>query len=483
MTNKNGNVPSAQELQTFLPVDSVNGVTKYKIQPAKKDVENGVVDFDPFLERKNEHPTSDNETLTHLLKASLGSGILSMPFAFKCSGLVLGIFATIGTALICTHCSAILVKCAHALYKRTRRTTMTFSEVAEVAFANGPKWGRRYAKFFRILILQSLFWTYFGTCSVYTVLIADNFKDVAKEYLGYEPEIRMVIAMLLLPLILLSWVPNLKYLAPVSMVANLFMGTGLAITFYYLSNNLKTIGDEDISHVGIVSELPQFLSITIFAMEAIGVVMPLENQMKTPQNFGGICGVLNKGMSGVTLVYILLGFFGYLAYGSDTKSIITLNLPSDEILAQAVKILVALAVFFTFGLQFFVCVEIAWNSMKDKFTKRPLLVNYTMRTVMVTAAVLLAVAVPDIKPLIGLIGAFCFSILGLLIPVAIEFVTFWDKGFGKFNWIIIKNVFITIFGILALVFGSKDAIEGIIKVFFSETASNPDSFNATYANQ
>lgn len=199
------------------------------------------------------------------------------------------------------------VKCAHALYKRTRRTAMTFPEVAEVAFANGPKWGRRYAKFFKILILQSLFWTYFGTCSVYTVLIAQNFQNVATVYLGYEPEIRLVIAMLLLPLILLSWVPNLKYLAPVSMIANLFMGTGLAITFWYLVNALKPIGDPDIHHVGAIAEMPQFLAITIFAMEAIGVVMPLENQMRTPQNFGGICGVLNKGMSGVTLVYILLG--------------------------------------------------------------------------------------------------------------------------------------------------------------------------------
>lgn len=52
---------------------------------------------------------SDNETLTHLLKASLGTGILSMPLAFKCSGLVFGIFATILTAFVCTHCSYILV--------------------------------------------------------------------------------------------------------------------------------------------------------------------------------------------------------------------------------------------------------------------------------------------------------------------------------------------------------------------------------------
>lgn len=49
--------------------------------------------------------------------------------------------------------------------------------------------------------------------------------------------------------------------------------------------------------------------------------------------------------------------------------------------AQAVKILIALAVYCTFGLQFYVCLDIAWVGMKDKFQKRPTLVNYTMRYV------------------------------------------------------------------------------------------------------
>lgn len=76
--------------------------------------------------------------------------------------------------------------------------------------------------------------------------------------------------------------------------------------------------------------------------------------------------------------------------------------------------------FCTFGLQFYVCLDIAWNAIRDKFTKRPQLVNYTMRTVLVTLAVLLAIAVPTIAPFIGLIGAFCFSILGLLVPVRLR---------------------------------------------------------------
>lgn len=136
-----------------------------------------------------------------------------------------------------------------------------------------------------------------------------------------------MITCLLVPLILVSWIPNLKYLAPVSMAANLFMSLGLGITFYYLVSGLPSEETIELFHI---TTLPAFFSITIFAMEAIGVVMPLENNMRNPQNFVGVCGVLSKGMSGVTLIYMLLGFLGYLRYGDNTNEIITVNLPVDE---------------------------------------------------------------------------------------------------------------------------------------------------------
>lgn len=131
------------------------------------------------------------------------------------------------------------------------------------------------------------------------------------------------------------------------------------------------------------------------------------------------------------------------------------------------KIAIAVAVYCTYGLQFFVCVEIAWNTIKDKFTKRPNLADYIMRTLMVTACVLLAVAVPTIGPFMGVIGAFCFSILGLIAPAFIEIVTYWNIGFGRFNFLVWKNILVTIFGLFALVFGTKDAIASIIQVYSS----------------
>lgn len=473
-----GNNKGPTELDTFLPQDGSNmkdGVlsAKYKVQVAPKDVETGQGDgksFDPFSERKIDNPTTDCDTLTHLLKASLGTGILSMPIAFKNAGLLAGVFATILVAFVCTHCAYILIKCAHLLYYKTRRTEMGFADVAEVAFATGPQWGRKFAKPIRYLIQISLFATYFGTCSVYAVIVAANFQQIVDHYKEEGSEsssLRLITAFLLIPMILLSWVPNLKYLAPVSMVANIFMGTGLGITFYYLVWDLPSISAVPL--FASIEDFPRFFSITIFAMEAIGVVMPLENNMKTPQHFVGICGVLNKGMSGVTLIYIFLGFLGYIKYQDATMDSITLNLPTEEIPAQVVKILIALAVYCTFGLQFYVCLDIAWNGLKDRFQKKPMLANYILRTVMVTGAVLLAVAVPTIEPFIGLIGAFCFSILGLLIPVFIETVTYWEVGFGPGNWVALKNIVICVIGLMALIFGSRSALMQIASLYMSET--------------
>lgn len=145
-----------------------------------------------------------------------------------------------------------------------------------------------------------------------------------------------------------------------------------------------------------------------------------------------------------------------------------------------VQVFIGLAVFCTFGLQFYVCLDIAWNAIRDNFTKRPQLVNYTMRTVLVTAAVLLAIVVPTIAPFIGLIGAFCFSILGLLVPVAIEMVTYWDEGFGKFNWIIWKNILVVIFGLGALFFGTQSAIVDILALY--APAAAPALNSTTTAN-
>lgn len=52
--------------------------------------------------------------------------------------------------------------------------------------------------------------------------------------------------------------------------------------------------------------------------------------MKTPKSFGGLFGILNKGMASIVVMYIGVGFFGFVKYGSGAKGSVTLNLPQNE---------------------------------------------------------------------------------------------------------------------------------------------------------
>lgn len=61
--------------------------------------------------------SSNGDTLTHLLKASLGTGILQMPYAFRCLGWGMGLIMTLIVAFVCTYCAYILVINFHVIFK------------------------------------------------------------------------------------------------------------------------------------------------------------------------------------------------------------------------------------------------------------------------------------------------------------------------------------------------------------------------------
>jgi proton-coupled amino acid transporter len=127
------------------------------------------------------------------------------------------------------------------------------------------------------------------------------------------------------------------------------------------------------------SQLPLYFGTAIYAFEGIGVVLPLENQMASPQNLRGWNGVLNTAMITVSCLYIAVGFFGYLKYGEDVQGSITLNLPVEEWLAQVIILLMSLAIFFSYALQFYVPLEILLPPVKARFPDHPVKAEYIVR--------------------------------------------------------------------------------------------------------
>lgn len=51
--------------------------------------------------------------------------------------------------------------------------------------------------------------------------------------------------------------------------------------------------------------------------------------MKNPSHLTHSPGLIYVGMIFTMTINLIMGFFGYLKYGSDVKGVISLNLPDD----------------------------------------------------------------------------------------------------------------------------------------------------------
>lgn len=440
---------------TSVVINGNNAITKIK-------TDNG---YDPFANRNVAHPTSTVGAFFHLLKSSLGSGLLAMPAAFKHTGLVYGTIGTFLVAFIATHCVQILVRTSQEICKEVQKPSLSYADTCEAVFKHGPKRLRGYSNFVRYFMDYSMAGVCLGGTSIYIMFIASSIKDLCDHFL---PEKRLSIEIfcliLLLPLMLITQFRYLKFLVPFSVFANACLGITVCITCYYCLTDIPDISQRSLT--ANVGEWPMFISTAIFAMEGINVVMPVENEMAHPEHFLGCPGILNFTMTFVALLYSLVGLLGYVKFGNDVRGSVTLNLPQGEPLAIAAITLVAVAVLFTYCLQMYVPVDIIWNRLQDKIiVKYHNISQVVLRIICVGLSVIMAVVVPDLEILIGLVGAIFFSTLGLLTPTVVETVHKWDRGLGTFKWILWKNIILLLFYLVVLVAGCYTSIRDIVAKF------------------
>ncbi|XP_006609786.1 proton-coupled amino acid transporter-like protein CG1139 [Apis dorsata] len=448
------------------PTHNKSNIYVLELEEKKKSVQEYEEDYNPYEHRMVAHPTTSFETLLHLLKGSLGTGILAMPRAFYHAGYGIGTIATIIIGLFCTYCMRILVSSEYELCKRKRVASLSYPATAEAALAVGPLPFRRFSRASVHTINLFLMVYQLGTCCVYTVFIATNLKMALKTYVS-DIDLRLYMLAILLPLILVNWIRNLKFLAPCSTVANFITFIGFGIILYYIFREPLSFENRDV--IGNVENFPLYFGTVLFALEAIGVIMPLENEMKKPKVFMKTFGVLNIGMGVIVALYTGMGFFGYIRYGGAIEGSITFSLGEPLALANAVQILLAIAIFFTHPIQCYVAIDIIWNEYiapNLEKNSHKLLWEYVVRTSLVLLTFLLAVAIPQLDLFISLFGALCLSGLGLAFPAIIQICTFWTVCDRTERSIMVaKNMSLVLFGILGLIVGTYTSLRDIIKTF------------------
>ncbi|XP_072941759.1 proton-coupled amino acid transporter-like protein pathetic [Epargyreus clarus] len=419
--------------------------------------------YNPFEHRNVPHPTSTIGSFVHLLKSSLGSGLLAMPVAFKHTGLIPGCLGTALVGLIATHCVHILVSTSRDISRECREPALNYTDTCARVFKHGPQSLRRYEGFVRHFADYAMAGVCLGGTSVYVIFIASSLKDIVDQFTSSHLPIEAYSGILLIPLILLIQVRYLKFLVPFSVLANMCLIVTVAITCYYTFADVQF---SDGKLFGNVLEWPLFISTAIFAMEGINVVMPVENEMAHPEHFLGCPGVLNTSMVLVVILYGIVGFFGYLKYGDYVQGSITLSLPEGEPLALTAKILVVIAVFFTYGLQMYAPMDILWIRVKGRISQKyHNLGQIVLRTASVMLTVILTIAIPDLELMIGLVGSVFFSTLGLFIPLVVQTVHKWDRGLGRCSYILWKNGLLLLFYLVVLLSGCYSSIKEIVKKY------------------
>ncbi|XP_058462013.1 proton-coupled amino acid transporter-like protein CG1139 [Malaya genurostris] len=418
--------------------------------------------FNPFEHRRIRKPTSSTGTLIHLIKSSLGTGILAMPLAFKNGGLIFGILGTALVATIYAHCVHLLVSTSQKSCKKNKIPSLGFSETAENVCANGPPGVRRFAGFAKAYIDYMLLIMSFFSVSVYLVFISTTLREVVNYELQIDWETRTYILMMTVVVALITQVRELKYLVPFSLLANSSILVVFIITLYYIFKEPITLGDR-----GFWPEwfnLPSFFGIAVYAIEGIGIVLPVENKMKHPQHFLHPVGVVNAGICFITLLYIVTGFFGYALYGPDTKGSVTLNLPNEEILAKSTQLLAALAILLTTGLYYYVPMEILWLKIGHKIpARKENLAQIIIRLGIVIVMMGLALTVPKLELFIGFVGSIGSATLALLTPITLDTIFRWPADFGWMKWRLVKNVVLGTFGSFILVVGTYFSVQDIVQ--------------------
>ncbi|XP_005376110.1 PREDICTED: proton-coupled amino acid transporter 2 isoform X2 [Chinchilla lanigera] len=388
------------------------------------------------------------QTLVHLVKGNMGTGILGLPLAVKNAGILMGPLSLLAMGFVACHCMHILVRCAQ-------------------------RFCRRHVVSFFLIITQ------LGFCCVYIVFLADNLKQVIEAVNGTTNNCRSNETVTLTPtmdsrLYMLAFLPflwllvllrNLRVLTIFSLLANISMLVSLVIITQYIAQGIP-----DPSRLPLVASwktYPLFFGTAIFSFESIGVVLPLENKMKDARRFPAI---LSLGMSIITTLYIGIGALGYLRFGEDIRASITLNLPNCW-LYQSVKLLYIIGILCTYALQFYVPAEIILPWAISRVSERwALPVDLSIRLTMVCLTCVLAVLVPRLDLVLSLVGSVSGSALALIIPPLLEVTTYSSEGLSPLT--LAKDTLISILGFVGFVAGTYQALDELIESGDSLPPSN-----------
>lgn len=123
--------------------------------------------------------SSYGETMMHLFKGNIGTGMFALGDAFKNAGVITAPILTFALAVVSVHCQHVLLTCSRKMQEANKINFLPdFAETVELCFQNGPPKLRSWAPWMKTVVNIFICVTQLGFCCIYFVFISTNLKQV-----------------------------------------------------------------------------------------------------------------------------------------------------------------------------------------------------------------------------------------------------------------------------------------------------------------
>ncbi|XXG99779.1 hypothetical protein Hte_006120 [Hypoxylon texense] len=367
-----------------------------------------------------------------LLKSFVGTGVLFLPRAYFNGGMMFSNLVLLFVAALSYYCFVLLVT--------TRlKVNGSFGDIG----------GILYGGWMRKLILTSIVVSQIGFVAAYIVFTSENLQAfiLAVSDCRVNIKISWLILMQMVIFLPFSLFRDIGKLGFTALIADAFIVIGLAYLFYYDVLTLSINGLADIIQFN-QKDWTLFIGTAIFTFEGIGLIIPIQESMKSPSKFPKVMFYV---MIIISVLFITMGAVSYAAYGSKTETVVLLNLPQDNKFVNGVQFLYSLAILLSTPLQIFPAIRITENALFTRSGKYNPYIKWQKNMfrffVVFLCAVIAWGGADDLDKFVALVGNFACIPLVYIYPPMLHY-----KGVATTRTRKISDIALCIFGVIAMAY-------------------------------
>ncbi|CAI8508758.1 unnamed protein product [Pichia kudriavzevii] len=297
----------------------------------KQDEESPLVSGQRHAVKEDTKKSSSLKAFFLLIKAFIGTGVLFLPKAFSNGGLVFCVILLFFFSVLSYFC-----------YYFLAQSTFTSGISSFTELGN-----KTFGKNLKRLILISIVASQIGFVAAYTVFTAENLRAFVRNTVRLEFPLYYFVIFETICFAPMSLIRNITKLSIAALLANIFILTGIATIVFYTAKDLIKNGPAEVKLFNPDS-WSLFVGVAIFAFEGIGLIIPIQQSMRNPEDFPK---VLLAVISVCCFLFIGIGWLCYATYGEDVQTMVILNLPQDSYAVISIQFFYSLAIMLSVPLQ------------------------------------------------------------------------------------------------------------------------------------